>query len=266
MARRIEKSAECIMLPEGTKHAKRYICVCRDGRFLLIDKKTNEAVLSYQKVEYRADFDMYMISSKYCMQMVRFDKKGNIIISQPFNKVIKWLSYFVILDVMGETKIMEAPETNPNLTFKTGEEMFFGDVEFVTLYSADVKNNGRVLVEVKTLQTYPKEFTAFEMSVKAGFIAVRLVDSGKKVLVNLKDFTESEEYDNVSLYKFGDEVSSDYAIVKKGDNIGIMNTRDFKVILTDYKKLTPINNEYMFVHNGNKHNIMRLADGQIAKW
>lgn len=267
MTKRNKNIANCIMLPLGSKQAKKYVCEVGVPGINLKDKKTEKTLAIFETVSEHtlSGAKVYVIyRGPWYKQIIWFDKKGNIVISKPFVDVVIWLSHFVILKVWGEIKIMESPRNNPKLIFKTGKEMFGNSSEYVTLYS---HSNNRVLVEVKNLRVYSNEFTEFEISTKAGLIVVKSVGSDKRKLVRFKDYSESVEYDNVWLYKYANgNISSDYVVVKDNGKFGIMRTKDFHVTFIPCRNITPINNEYMFIHNDGDDNIMRLVDGKIAKW
>lgn len=266
MAKRIKNVVKCIMLPEGSTQAKKYSCIPYNDIFALVDNNRGEIIVAFEKVEKHtfSKGTIYITSFKKCKRIVWFNYKKNIVVSAPFTNVIKWLNGCVILNIMGDIKIMEYPEDNSQLIFKTPREFFGEDSGYMTLYT---NNYTRVLIGLDPFRIYPKEFTEFESSTKAGLIVVKHADSDKRALVRLKDYAKSEEYDNVWLYKFlQDEASPEYVLVKDGGKIGIMRTDNFQVTYIDCKRVTPINNEFMFIHNDDGNNIIRLTDAKISKW
>jgi len=273
MKKQNEKEVKSIVLPDGSKQNKKYVCIkTPSGDFALKKKKEDYTIVTFDSVTEKKlhDEKVYLVTTTWgsimgnFLQLIWFDKKGNLVMSKPFTKVVMWLENLVIVKFKDEAKIIEAPSKDSKLELKSGNGVLSDSSKYVMLYN---NNDDRILVEVNTLRVYPQAFTYYEMSNKAGLIAIKLAETGKYKLVRLKDFAESKQYDNVWLYKYEQgEVSKDYAIVQKGKEIGIIKTSNFQDVFINCKKITPINNEYMFIHNNEGEQIIRLADGKIAKW
>lgn len=268
----IHGGLQYIMFPVGSKQSKKYIFGVNDKKQNYIkDRKTNETIISFDSFEYYELYNIcvFFLTCGESTRLATFDNKGKIHLSKPFKKCIDKLNdYIIVKDLDDERKIINV--NYMALEMKNGNEMFPHISNFIVLPTV---NNSKVILDIKTLNTYSKEFTEYNISANLGIAIIKPVYMDQWMVVKLKDFEDSiATYDNIKYYcyvgKFAKEqVSKDYLIVKDNNEYGIMKISDLDVtFIKDCKNIIPINNEYCFIDNGEEKNIMRLSDGVIAKW